>query len=99
MSFFSSLYRRRGGGTEAVAEQDAGEVSDGSLYYVGEKAGNDSGVAYQEATGAPVETDSPLGYEVGATTIIFLNISKMIGTGVFSTRTLSEDAAITTYFP
>jgi hypothetical protein len=27
-----------------------------------------------------------LGYSVGAITIIFLNLSKMIGTGIYSTR-------------
>ncbi|OIW32946.1 high-affinity methionine permease [Coniochaeta ligniaria NRRL 30616] len=69
----------------AAAPVDEGEVSDGSLHYVAEKGGNDSPASYQEATGAPVEVDSPLGYNVGAITIIFLNISKMIGTGVYST--------------
>ncbi|EON98435.1 putative high affinity methionine permease protein [Phaeoacremonium minimum UCRPA7] len=44
-----------------------------------------SDAASEEATGAPVEIDSPLGYQVGAVTIIFLNISKMIGTGIYST--------------
>ncbi|KAK0730147.1 amino acid permease-domain-containing protein [Lasiosphaeris hirsuta] len=61
------------------------ELSDGSLKYTLEKGGNDSPPAYQEATGAPVERNSPLGYSVGPMIIIFLNISKMIGTGVFST--------------
>ncbi|TDZ27697.1 High-affinity methionine permease [Colletotrichum spinosum] len=61
------------------------EVTDGSLHYVVEKAGNGSGPSYQEATGAPVETSSPLGYAVGPVTIVFLNVSKMIGTGVYST--------------
>lgn len=61
------------------------EVSDGSLTYTLAKAGNDSPPTYQEASGAPVETESPLGYSVGSVTIIFLNISKMIGTGVYST--------------
>ncbi|KAF3047948.1 hypothetical protein E8E11_008899 [Didymella keratinophila] len=49
------------------------------------KGGNTSEIAYQEASGAPVESDSPLGYSVGAVTIIFLNLSKMIGTGIYST--------------
>lgn len=62
------------------------EVTDGSLHYVAEKAGNDSGITYQEATGAPVERDSPLGYNVGPVTIICLNVSTMIGTGIYSTR-------------
>ncbi len=61
-------------------------MSDGSLHYIAEKAENDSGTSYQEATGAPVEITSPLGYSVGPVTIILLNVSKMIGTGVFSTR-------------
>ncbi|KAI8271412.1 High-affinity methionine permease [Colletotrichum sp. SAR 10_98] len=61
------------------------DVTDGSLHYVVEKGGNDSGPSYQEATGAPVETSSPLGYAVGPVTIVFLNVSKMIGTGVYST--------------
>lgn len=65
---------------------DLGEVSDGSLKYVIEKAGNDSEVSYQEASGAPVEVFSPLGYNVGSLTIILLNVSKMIGTGIYSTR-------------
>lgn len=62
------------------------EISDGSLKYTLEKGGNDSLPSYQEASGAPVESHSPLGYSVGPVTIIFLNVSKMIGTGVYSTR-------------
>jgi hypothetical protein len=60
------------------------ELTDGSLKYTLEKGGNDSRPAYQEVTGAPVERDSPFGYSVGPATIIFLNISKMIGTGIYS---------------
>jgi hypothetical protein len=41
---------------------------------------------YQDANGAPVETVSPLGYHVGWAGILFLNVSQMVGTGVFSTR-------------
>jgi hypothetical protein len=61
-------------------------LSDGSLQYIVEKGGNTDEVAYQEASGAPIESDSPLGYSVGAITIVFLNLSKMIGTGIYSTR-------------
>ncbi|AEO64684.1 uncharacterized protein THITE_2042402 [Thermothielavioides terrestris NRRL 8126] len=68
-----------------LARVDSAEVTDGSLQYTLEKGGNDSVPSYQEASGAPVERDSPLGYDVGAVTIIFLNVSKMIGTGVYST--------------
>ncbi|KAG7286728.1 hypothetical protein NEMBOFW57_009040 [Staphylotrichum longicolle] len=66
-------------------EPSAAEVSDGSLKYTLEKGGNDSQPSYQEASGAPVERHSPLGYTVGPVTIVFLNVSKMIGTGVYST--------------
>jgi hypothetical protein len=68
------------------ASYDSGEITDGSLKYVIEKGGNDSKPSYQEASGAPVEKHSPLGYSVGPVTIIFLNVSMMIGTGVYSTR-------------
>lgn len=71
---------------DSASVTDPGVLSDGSLQYTLEKGGNDSKPSYQEASGAPVERDSPLGYEVGPVTIIFLNISTMIGTGVFSTR-------------
>lgn len=51
-----------------------------------EEGGNDSQPSYQEASGAPVQSRPQLGYSVGPVTIIFLNVSKMIGTGVYSTR-------------
>ncbi|KAF1971270.1 high-affinity methionine permease [Bimuria novae-zelandiae CBS 107.79] len=41
--------------------------------------------AEQDASGAPVEQVSPLGYHVGWYGILFLNVSQMVGTGVFST--------------
>jgi hypothetical protein len=44
---------------------------------------------YQDGNGAPVEQMSPLGYHVGWAGILFLNVSQMVGTGVFSTRTYS----------
>ncbi|KAK5636549.1 hypothetical protein RRF57_012261 [Xylaria bambusicola] len=60
-------------------------VHDGELTYTVVKANNGSGVTYQEAVGAPVESKSPLGYHVGWVTVIFLNVNHMIGTGIFST--------------
>ncbi|KAM0430356.1 hypothetical protein ACHAQK_010687 [Fusarium lateritium] len=64
---------------------NAGEYSDGSLKYVGETGGNSNTVTYQEATGAPVENESPLGYDVGPFTIVLINVTMMIGTGIYST--------------
>jgi hypothetical protein len=71
-------------GTSTAVEEV--ELSDGSFKYVVEKGGNDSVPSYQEASGAPVEIKSPFGYAVGPITIIFLNLSKMVGTGIYSTR-------------
>lgn len=95
MSFWRRPYRNRPTAAEDEFVSDGqSEVSDGSLKYVLEKGGNDSPVSYQEASGAPVESYSPLGYSVGSITIIFLNVSKMIGTGVYSTRRSRASYAI-----
>lgn len=86
MASWRKPFGKRDVDQRVTADQGA-EVSDGTLRYVAVgHAGNDSGPTYQEATGAPVEVDSPLGYDVGPVTIIFLNVSMMIGTGVYSTR-------------
>lgn len=61
-------------------------LTEGSLEFTFAQGGNSSLPSYQEAAGAPVETNSPFGYFVGPVTVVFLNISMMIGTGVFSTR-------------
>ena len=58
----------------------------GDLKFVVEQGGNGSQPSYQEVSGAPVEANSSLGYAVGPLTIVFINIGKMIGTGVYSTR-------------
>lgn len=76
-----------------------GEVSEGSLKYTREQGGNDSPISYQEASGAPVETKSPLGYTVGGITVIFLNLSKMIGTGIFSTRKSIQGSSLPKELP
>lgn len=70
----------------ASPASDSNVLKVGSLAFVGEQGGNGSAPTFQEATGAPVEQESPLGYKVRWFTIIFLNIGQMIGTGVFSTR-------------
>ncbi|KAF8640320.1 hypothetical protein AX16_010215 [Volvariella volvacea WC 439] len=56
--------------------------------YVQEASSTESLPSYEDAavtTGAPTEKVSPLGYHVDWISVIFLNISKMIGTGVFTT--------------
>jgi hypothetical protein len=53
---------------------------------IGEQVFVDGVPVYQDGNGAPVEQVSPLGYHVGWAGILFLNVSQMVGTGVFSTR-------------
>ncbi|RMD40167.1 hypothetical protein DV735_g4955, partial [Chaetothyriales sp. CBS 134920] len=61
-------------------------LKDGGLQFAVEKGENSNGeVSYQEVSGAPVESRSTLGYHVGKVTILFLNLSMMVGTGVYST--------------
>jgi hypothetical protein len=53
---------------------------------IGDQVYVDGVPVYQDGNGAPVEQVSPLGYHVGWAGILFLNVSQMVGTGVFSTR-------------
>ncbi|KAH7127942.1 high-affinity methionine permease [Dactylonectria estremocensis] len=69
---------------EYNSDSEASIIRDGDLAYVRAVGGN-GGKGYQEAVGAPVESKSPLGYNVNWITIIFLNVNMMIGTGIFST--------------
>lgn len=77
------------GATSEQASETLSVIDDGNLQYTVDGGANSSKRTYQEASGAPIESKSPLGYSVGAVTVIFLNLSKMIGTGVFSTREYS----------
>jgi hypothetical protein len=88
MSFWRKPFSQRpgAGGGDVVTPDTVSEISDGSIKYVEQKGGNNAVPTYQEASGAPVETSSPLGYTVSSFTILFLNINMMIGTGIFSTR-------------
>jgi hypothetical protein len=72
-----------------VTSPYSGDKQKGSLEFIGQQGGNGSLPTYQEATGAPIETKSPLGLDVSWVAIIALNINQMIGTGVFSTREAS----------
>ncbi|KAK0102245.1 hypothetical protein ONS95_005868 [Cadophora gregata] len=87
MSFWRNLFSRHDGSdsSDDFGHDTASEISDGSLTYVGNKGGNNAGATFQEASGAPVESKSPMGYSVNSFTILFLNINMMIGTGIFST--------------
>ncbi|KAK0122744.1 hypothetical protein ONS96_009779 [Cadophora gregata f. sp. sojae] len=86
-SFLANLNGPAKVATVHVPESTSTEnvIHEGSLNYTQEKGGNDSLPSYQEASGAPVERESPLGYEVSWFTVILLNVGQMVGTGVFST--------------
>lgn len=61
-------------------------VKDGDIAYKVAESANTSIATYQDARGAPVEKQSPLGYSVNTWVSLCLNINQMIGTGIFSTR-------------
>lgn len=72
----------------AMASQDDNKFVDEKQEITVATASNDSLPSYEEAavtTGAPTEKISPLGYHVDWVSVVFLNVGKMIGTGVFST--------------
>lgn len=83
-AYFKNILRRNDSDTtvdrEVVKEKNA---------QIGDQLYDDDGrPVYQDGNGAPVEQVSPLGYHVGWAGILFLNVSQMVGTGVFSTRML-----------
>jgi hypothetical protein len=81
-----SSFQRNNGAQSPLDSSHVSNEKHGSLEYVAQQGENGSVPTYQEASGAPVEVRSPLGYRVQWFTIIFLNIGQMVGTGVFSTR-------------
>ncbi|KAI5262484.1 amino acid transporter [Aureobasidium subglaciale] len=91
MAFFSRFGNKQtevdsatSSSNDAVSSHEIVSTS-GDLKFVVEQGGNGSQPSYQEVSGAPVESKSSLGYAVGPVTIVLINISKMIGTGVYST--------------
>lgn len=92
MLFSKNIFGKQVSGSEVtddgIQPDQRSEISDGSIKYVAGQGGNSAEATYQEASGAPVESSSPMGYSVNSFTILFLNISMMIGTGIFSTREL-----------
>lgn len=91
MGFSDAFSSEKSAGATVQVHRDSSDsepqvIRDGDLAYTRAKGGNDSKPSYQEAVGAPVESSSPLGYNVGWITVIFLNVNMMIGTGIFSTR-------------
>ncbi|KAL4757200.1 amino acid/polyamine transporter I [Aspergillus foveolatus] len=79
-----SLRRPFGGCTNSVVSGSQ-EKSRTAVQYISERDGNDAPPTYQDASGAPVENNSPLGYSVGPVTITLLNITMMIRARIYST--------------
>jgi len=75
----------RRGFSDGDGAEPAAQISTGSTQYISEKGGNNAPLTYQDASGAPVEHESPLGYSVNPVTLTLLNITMMIGAGVYST--------------
>lgn len=71
---------------QANSRSEESIIQEDGVKYTAETGVNSTAVTYQDASGAPVETDSPLGYSVSFWTSLCLNINQMIGTGIFSTR-------------
>lgn len=79
-------------GDESDEAVDASFVKESNAQ-IGDEVLIDGVPVYQDGNGAPVEQVSPLGYHVDWAGILFLNVSQMVGTGVFSTRTYYLDTA------
>lgn len=75
----------RRGFSDGDGGEPAAQISTGSTQYISEKGGNNAPLTYQDASGAPVEHQSPLGYSVNPVTLTLLNITMMIGAGIYST--------------
>ncbi|KAJ6166675.1 hypothetical protein N7470_002122 [Penicillium chermesinum] len=71
--------------THPASYEGEGDIQDGDAKYTMTVGMNSSKATYQDASGAPVETDSPLGYSVNFWVTLALNINQMVGTGIFST--------------
>lgn len=60
------------------------EAKEGSLRYVAATGDNTHLTTFQHAAGAPVETKSPLGTDVGPVTIIFVTNILASGTSTYA---------------
>lgn len=83
MSYWQDNEKSARVANESTAASDESSIGGG---YTAAEGLNSSITTYQDASGAPVETSSPLGYSVGFMAAFCLNINQMVGTGIFSTR-------------
>ncbi|KAH8699188.1 amino acid permease-domain-containing protein [Talaromyces proteolyticus] len=79
--------KEKGGNLRVQANNSSEEsiIRDGDIKFTAVEGANSTTVTYQDAAGAPVEKNSPLGYSVSFWISLFLNINQMVGTGIFST--------------
>lgn len=83
MSYWKDQEKTANVASDSTAASDESSIGGG---YTAAEGLNSSITTYQDASGAPVETSSPLGYSVGFMAAFCLNINQMVGTGIFSTR-------------
>lgn len=89
MSYLKDQEKTANVSNESTAASDESSIGGG---YTAAEGLNSSITTYQDASGAPVETSSPLGYSVGFMAAFCLNINQMVGTGIFSTREFRDIA-------
>jgi hypothetical protein len=86
ISFWSDKEKGADTQLQRVTGSEESVIQYGDIKYTAAEGGNSSRVTYQNAAGAPVETNSPLGYSVNFWVSLTLNINQMVGSGIFSTR-------------
>lgn len=74
----------------STANNSTESIQDGDIHYSVTETANAGTATYQDARGAPVEVESPLGYSVDSWVSLCLNINQMVGTGIFSTREMPD---------
>lgn len=95
MAFWQDKEKTANVASESTVESEVSSIPGG---YTAAEGLNSSVITYQDASGAPVETSSPLGYSVGFMAAFCLNINQMIGTGIFSTREYQDTLGLFTYW-
>lgn len=82
----SYLADQEKGNDVKVSNNDSTDsIQDGDIHYSVTEGTNSGTATYQDARGAPVEVQSPLGYSVNSWVSLCLNVNQMVGTGIFST--------------
>ncbi|KAJ5085214.1 hypothetical protein N7532_009985 [Penicillium argentinense] len=85
MAFWQDKDKKTKVTSVSTSDLETSAIENGPPKYIAAEGLNSTTVTYQDASGAPVESQSPLGYQVSFMAALCLNINQMIGTGIFST--------------